>query len=122
MKKDKDKDCPDKDNEHEICVISWNINKSSARYDFLRDMAQCQVDAAMFQETQNWHHEDGTAAEIGWNLLEKEGKTAVAVRKRNMKEALEARSQKYKMGILCAGKHLVSLYVLASHVEWRTEP
>ena len=48
-------------------------------------MAQCQVDAAMFQETQNWH-EDGAAAEVGWRLfqVEKEGKAAIAVRKKHM--------------------------------------
>ena len=49
-----DKEHPDKNNGHEICGSSWNINKSSVRYDFLRDMAQCQVGAAMFQETQTW--------------------------------------------------------------------
>ena len=43
-----DKDYGDKDFEHERCVISWNINKSSAHYNFLRDMAQCQVNVAMF--------------------------------------------------------------------------
>ena len=82
MNKDKDKQYPDKDKEHEISVSSWNINKSSARYDFLRDMAQCQVDVAMFQETQNWHHEDGAAAEVGWNFfrLGKEGKAAIVFR------------------------------------------
>ena len=53
MKTDLDKEYPDKDNEHEICVSSGTINKSSARYDFLRDVAQCQVDVVKFQETQN---------------------------------------------------------------------
>ena len=43
-----------KDLEQEICVITWNVNKSSAPYDFLRDMAQCQANVVMFQETQNW--------------------------------------------------------------------
>ena len=33
IKTDKDKD-EDKDIEHELCVSSWNVNKSSARYDF----------------------------------------------------------------------------------------
>ena len=85
-KMDKDKEYADKDNEHEICVSSRNTNKSSARYDFLRDVAQCQVDVAMFQETQQWHHEDRAAAEVGWSTfhLAKEGKTAIAVRKKNM--------------------------------------
>ena len=86
IKMDKDKEYADKDNEHEICVSSRNINKSSARYDFLRDVAQCQVNVAMFQETQQWHHEDRAAAEVGWSPfhLAKEGKTAIAVRKKNM--------------------------------------
>ena len=52
IKTDKDKEYADKDMEHEICVSSWNINKSSDRYDFLRDVAQCRVDVATFQETQ----------------------------------------------------------------------
>ena len=92
MKTDRDKAYPDKHNAHEICVSSWNI-KSSARYDFLRDMAQCQVDPAMFQETQNWHNEGGAAAEVGWNLfhLEKEGKMATAARKKNMNLLKHAR-------------------------------
>ena len=53
IKADKDKQNADKDMEHEICVSSWNIDWSSARYDFLREVAQCQVDVAMFQETVN---------------------------------------------------------------------
>ena len=69
IKMDKDKEYADKDNEHEICVSSRNTNKSSARYDFLRDVAQCQVDVAMFQETQQWHHEDRAAAEVGWSTF-----------------------------------------------------
>ena len=52
-----------KDLEQEICVITWNVNTSSAQYDFLRDMAQCQADMVMFQETQNWQ-ENGTAREL----------------------------------------------------------
>ena len=30
-----------KDVEHEICVITWNVNKSSEQYDFPSDVAQC---------------------------------------------------------------------------------
>ena len=80
IKTDKDKEYADKDMEHEIRVSSWNINKSSERWDFLRDVAQCQVDVAMFQQTDNWH-EDGVAAEVGWSFfqVEKEGKAATAV-------------------------------------------
>ena len=72
-----------KDINHEIRVSSWNINKSSARYDFLRDVAQLQVDVAMFQETQNWY-EDGAVAVVGWSLfhLEKERKQLPQERRR----------------------------------------
>ena len=67
-----------------MCLITWIANKSSAQYDLLRDMAQCQADVMMFQETQNWP-EDGTAQEFGWTLLKetKEGKAAIAVKKKN---------------------------------------
>ena len=43
-----------------MCVITWNVNKSSAQYDFLCDMAQCQANVVMFQETQNWQDEPHT--------------------------------------------------------------
>ena len=94
---------------------------SFARYDFLRDVAQCQVDVAMFEETQNWH-EDGVAAEVGWSFfqLEKEGKTVVAARKKNMYLLKHARRS--TRWVLIAGKHLVSLVVLVLHVVWRTAP
>ena len=84
LKKKEDKDERYED-EHEMCVSSWNINKSSARYDFLRDVAQCQLDVPMFHEIQNGY-EDGAAAEIGWSLfqVEKEGKAAITVRNKNM--------------------------------------
>ena len=48
---DEDKDEEGTDCEHETCVISWNVNKSFAHYDFFRDMVQRQADVAMFQET-----------------------------------------------------------------------
>ena len=70
-----------KDLEQDICVTTWNVNKSLAQYDFQRDMAQCQANVVMSQETQKWQ-EDGTAEELGWTLL-KEGKTAIAVKKKN---------------------------------------
>ena len=72
-----------KDSEHEICVITWNVNKSSAQSDFLCDTAQANV--AMFQETQNWFP-DGTAEDLGWAVLkeQKEGKAAIAVKRQNM--------------------------------------
>ena len=74
-----------KDSDHEICVITWNVNKSSAQYDFLNDMAQCQANVAMFQETRNWQP-DGTAEELGCTLLkeQKQGKAVIAVKRQNM--------------------------------------
>ena len=47
-KADDDKKEREKDLEHEICVITWNVNKSSAQYDLL---------------THNWQA-DGTAEEL----------------------------------------------------------
>ena len=84
-KTDEDRNERVKDLEHEICVITWNVNKSSAQYDFVRDMVQCQANVVMFQETQNWQ-DDGTAEEMGWTLLKekKEGKAAIAVKNNNM--------------------------------------
>ena len=48
-------------------------------------MVQCQVNVVMFQETQNWQ-DDGIAEEMGWSWLkeEKEGKAALAVKKKYM--------------------------------------
>ena len=82
-------------------MSSWNVNKSSARYDFLRDVAQRQVDVAMFQENQNWH-EDGAAAEVAWRLLqvEKEGKAAIAVRKNMNLLKHSRRSAKWALIVL----------------------
>ena len=59
------------DSDHYICVITWNVNKSSAQYDFLCNMAQCQANVAIFQETQNWQP-DGTAEELRWAVLKEE--------------------------------------------------
>ena len=56
------------ESKHEICVTTWNVNKSSAQYDFLSDMAQAHANVAMFQEAQNWHP-DGAAEDLGWTLL-----------------------------------------------------
>ena len=66
----------------EICVLSWNINKSSAPYDFLCDVAQYQVNVAMFQAAQNWR-DDGCAEEAGWFLQQakQEGNAANTVKK-----------------------------------------
>ena len=54
-----------KEMEHEICVVTWNVNKSSAQYDFLCDVAQNQAKVVMCQGTQNWQ-DDGTAEKLGW--------------------------------------------------------
>ena len=62
-KTDEDKKETSKDVEQELCVITWNVNQSSAQYDFLRDMAQCQANVVMCEETQNWQ-DDGTAEEL----------------------------------------------------------
>ena len=88
-KTDEDKDYGDKDDEHEICVISWNINRSSARYDFLRDVAQCQGDVAMFQETRK----TGMKMVRLVNWMAPEGKTAIAVKKEY--ESSEAQTHLY---------------------------
>ena len=112
IKTDKDKENADKDMEHEICVISWNINKSSARYDFSRDVAQCQVDVAMCQETQNWH-EEGAAAEVGWSLfqVEKEGHAAIAMGKKNINLLRFTRSSTRWVIIILESILFLSLYL-----------
>ena len=63
-----------KEFEHKTCVIIWNVNKSSAHYDFLNDMAQCQANVVMFQGTQNWQA-DGTAEALVWTLLKEQRET-----------------------------------------------
>ena len=41
-KTDEDQDERGRDLEHEICVITWNVEKKSCvHYGFLRDMVQC---------------------------------------------------------------------------------
>ena len=64
--------------EHEICLSSWNINNSSVRNAFLRDVTQCQVDVACIRRLKNWH-EDGAAGQNGWSLFQAE-----KVRKRRL--------------------------------------
>ena len=49
---DKDRKYAEKVIEHEICARSGNTNKSSPRNDILCDVAQCQVDVAMFQDSE----------------------------------------------------------------------
>ena len=58
-------DKTDEDKKERKGLNIWNVNKSSAQYDFLREMAQCLANVVMFQETQSWQ-EDGTAEELGW--------------------------------------------------------
>ena len=84
-KTDDDEGKRGKDPDHEICVITWNVNISSAQYDFLSDVAQCQANVAMFQGTPNWQP-DGTAEELGCTLLkeQKQGKAVIAVKRQNM--------------------------------------
>ena len=74
-----------KDIEHEICVVTRNVNKSSAQYDFSWDMAQNQAKVVMCQGTQN-SQDDGTAEKLGWTVLieENDGKAAIAVKRRNL--------------------------------------
>ena len=105
-----------KDLEHQICVITWNVNKSSAQYDFLCDMAQCQANVVMFQETPNWQA-DGTAEELGWTLLkeQKDGKAAIAVRRQNV-SLLRHPRRSTKVGSCGSGKYPVSVDVLATHL------
>ena len=55
--------------EHEICVITWNVNKSSAHYDFLSNMAQCQANVVMGGET-NLEEYYKTLKEIDKNMQE----------------------------------------------------
>ena len=83
-KTDDDEGKRGKDSDHEICVITWNVNQTSAQYDFLSD-AKCQANVVIFQETQNWRP-DGTAEELGWTLLKEqiEGKATIAVKRKNM--------------------------------------
>ena len=95
MKTDKDKEYPDKDTEHEICVSSWNINKSSARYNFLRDVA-------MFQETQNRHQ-----------------KTAIAVRKKNTNLLKHARRS--TRWVLIVLESILFLSLCLPHTWWDGE-
>ena len=64
-KMENDEEKREKEMEHEIRVVTWNVNKSSAHYDFLSDMAQCQANVVM---TQNWQA-DGTDEDLGWTLL-----------------------------------------------------
>ena len=112
-KTDEDTKVSQKGLEEEICVVTWNVNKSSAQYAFLLDMAHCQTNVVMFQETHNWH-EDGTAEELGWNLM-KEGKTAIAVRKKNP-SLLRYCFKKLQMDSYCSWKYSLSLDVLAAHL------
>ena len=119
-KTDEDTKVRRKDLEQEMCVTTWNVNKSSAQDDFLRDMAQCQANVVMSQETQNWQ-EDGPTEELGWTLLkEKEGKAAIAVKKKNS-NLLRYLSQKHKMDTCCSWMYPLSLDVLATHLARRGE-
>ena len=75
-KADDEKKEREKDLEHKICVITWNVNKSSAQYDLLPDKAHSQANVVMSQGT------NGTAEELVWTMLKenKEGKPAIVKR------------------------------------------
>ena len=95
---------------------TWNVNKYSAQYDFLRDMAQCQANVVMFQETQNWQ-QDGTAEDLGMDLAERRKDC-----NRSKKEEFESSEmplQKHKMDTCCSWKYPLYLDVLAAHLEVR---
>ena len=95
-------------------MITWNVNKSSAQYDFVRDMVQCQANVVMFQEIQNWQ-DDGTAEEMGWSLLKEkqEGKAAIAVRKKNMN--LLRHSRRSTRWVLIVLESILSLSLYLPH-------
>ena len=76
-KLENDEEKREKEMEHEICVVTWNVNNSSAHYDFFCDMIQCQADVVMCQETQHWH-DDGSAKEMG---SRKEGQQLLSERR-----------------------------------------
>ena len=44
-----------------------NVSKSAVQYDTLRDLCQAQGQVVLFQETQNWKH-NNTASDLGWSL------------------------------------------------------
>ena len=118
---DEGKDGKDKgDSKHEICVITWNVNKSSAQYDFLSDVAKVQANVAMCQGTQNWRP-DGTAEDLGWTLLkeEKEGKAAIAVKRQNM--SLLRHFSTSKRWVLVVLVSILFLSIYLPHT-WSGEP
>ena len=100
------------DLDHEICVITWNVNKSSAQHDFLCDMAQGQANVLMFQETENWQP-DGTAEELRWTLLkeQKKGKAAIAVRREDMSLLRHSRRSTRWILVVLRSILLLSMYL-----------
>ena len=106
------------DSKHEICVITWNVNISSARYDFLSGVAQNQANVVVFQGTKNWHS-DGAAEDLGWTLLkeQKEGKAETAIKRQNM--SLMRHSCRSKRWVLVV---LGSILFLSTHLERGAEP
>ena len=94
-------------------MITWNVNKSSAQYDFLRDMAQCQTNVVMFEEAQNWQ-EDGTAEELGWTLLKERKKERLQLQTKEEFEPSEILLQTHNMDTCCSWEYPLSLDVLAA--------
>ena len=120
---DKDKEYADKDNEHEnscefmehqqvICSIPLLARSGSVS-------GWC---GHVSRDSKIWH-EDGAAAEVGWSLfhLEKEGKTAIVVRNKDMNFLKHARRSTRWVIFVLESILFLSLY-LPHTWEWRTEP
>ena len=102
------------DLEHDICVITWSVNKSSAQFDF----SVAQVNVVMFQETQKlatrWH-----GGSLGMDFAERtEGWQVSNCCQKKEHEPSETFSQKYKMSSYGSGKYLISVDVFVTHLEW----
>ena len=117
-KTDDDEKNREKDVENETCVIAWNV-KSPAQYDFLCDMAQCQANVVMFQETPK-RQPDGMAEGLGWALLkeQKKGTAAIAVRRQNMGLLRYSCTSKKWALVVLGSILLLSMYLLHT---WRGE-
>ena len=94
-KTDEDQKQRGRDTDHDICLISSNVNKSFAQYDVLCDVAQCQANVVMLAETQNWQP-DGTAEELGMDSAEgREGWQSCRCRQTKGSEPSETLSKKH---------------------------
>ena len=105
-----------KDLEHDICVITWNVNKSSAQYDFSvrRGSGQCSDVSRDPKLATRWH-----GGRIGMDLAERiEGWQGSNCCQKTEHEPSETFSQKHKMGSCGSGKYPISVDVFATHLEW----